>query len=49
MDDVGPRDLTDDEIAAMVSILQPVWDRIQALPVGVVDLDLVRSRAHWRR
>jgi hypothetical protein len=50
METVKPKDLTDDEAAAMVEILKAAQDRKQApIRAGVVYLDLVRSRPHARR
>jgi hypothetical protein len=50
METVKPKDLTDDEAAAMVAILRAAVDRKQEpIRAGVVYLDLVRSRRHARR
>jgi hypothetical protein len=44
METVKPKDLTDDEAAAMVEILKAAQDRKQEpIRAGVVCLDLVRS------
>ena len=50
METAKPKDLTDDEAAAMVEILKAAQDRKQEpIRAGVVYLDLVRSRRHARR
>jgi hypothetical protein len=48
-DDVKPQHLTDDELAAIVEVLKPAWDRMQEPIPGVVYLDSVRSRPRARR
>jgi hypothetical protein len=48
-DGLKPKDLTDDELVAMVEILKAAQDRMQEpIRAGVVYLDLVRSRRHAR-
>jgi hypothetical protein len=50
METVKPKDLTDDEAAAMVEILKAAQDRKQEpIRPGVVYLDVVRSRPRQRR
>jgi hypothetical protein len=46
---VKPKDLTDDELVAMVEILRAASDRKRETRPGVVDLDLVRSGKRTRR
>jgi hypothetical protein len=46
---VKPKDLTDDELVAMVEMLKAARDRKRETRPGVVDLDLVRSVKRTRR
>lgn len=48
---LGPQDVTDDEAAAMLAILQQAWDRKHGavFDADVIDLELVRRHPRWRR
>jgi hypothetical protein len=51
MQEVGPKDVTEDEAAAMLGILQQAWNRKHGAVFDgdVIDLNLVRRHPRWRR
>lgn len=48
---LGPNDVTDDEAAGLLSILQQAWNRKHGavFHADVIELDLVRKHPRWRR